>query len=631
MPDFAVSTAFNSSGNILNNIGAMDKGVKRFGDNATKSFRKASRGASSFGNIVKGILAADVLKAGFRGLSNGIRATTTEFINYDQAIVSASAKFKGLDTTTAAGQKTLDNLKNTARELGATTEFSATQAAGGLDFLATAGFTAEQAIITLPGVVDLATVANVDLARATDIASDSLGAFGLMTDDTAQLQKNFTRVNDVMAKTMTSSNTSIEDLFESIKKGGSQFANSGQRMETFTALAGVMANAGLKGAESGTSLRNMMLSLSKVTPAAAKVMRNLGIVVKDKATGNFRDAIDILGDFETGLKGMGEVQRSAALATVFGARTVNGINILLQEGTDSLRDYRNGIIASGDASKDTAAKMRQSIGNQLASLKSAAIEVGFQFFDQFADKIPGAIASFTESLRGIDVPGIVENFKSLLDVAVDFRGVLFGMAAGWTAFKVAMIGASIASGITTFLAFAKAVQTAAAGQTLLNVAMAANPIGVVATAIGLLVGGLFLLVDNFDAVSKAFVSTMDFIARGVFGLIDAVLHPVTTLINGFESLVNFINGVDAKDLAATANKQAVLRDQLGRSALDGSFGADSGAAEAPVLVPPNQAQLAAQQVQFSGQLNISGAPEGSTFESQTTGAPAIRTELAGAN
>ena len=599
MPDFAVSTKFNAAGNILNKISKMDKGIKLFGDDATKSFRKASRGASGFGNIMKGILAADIIKSGFRALQNGLRTAATEFVSYDQAIVSASAKFKGLNTETKAGQKTLQSLMDTARELGATTEFSATQAAQGLDFLAMAGFTAEQAIASLPGVVDLATVAGTDLARATDIASDSLGAFGLMTKDTAQLQKNFTRINDVFAKTMVTANTNMETLFESVSKGAPQFTAAGQSLETFAALAGVMANAGIKGSESGTTLRNMMLSLSKVTPAAAKVMRKLGVDVKDKATGNFKDAIDILADFEKGLEGMGDVQRSSALATVFGARTVSGMNVLLQEGSTSLRNYRNELINAGGASKTMSDKIRQSLGNQLASLKSASLELGFQFIDTFKDKIGPAITSLTNAIRAINIPKLTEDFKAFIDTASQFRGILFGIAAGWTAFKVGMAGVAIFKAVQSFIFFTKALRGAAAAQGLLNAVMMANPIGAIAVAIGLLIGGLFLLVDNWDTVSKAFMSAMDFMARGIMGILGVLIRPFTAIQNGVSAAIKFFTG-------------------NGGEASAGS-------------IAPNQSTLAAQEVNFNGQLNVAGAPEGSTVESSTSGAPAIKMSLVGAN
>lgn len=580
MPDFAVSTVFKAKDGVSAVFGKMGKQAGFFGDSADKAFRKASRSGSRFGDIVKGILVTDVIKGGLRALSNGLRAVSAEFVDYDAAIVSASAKFKGLNLNTQEGIDTFNQLKKTAREVGATTEFSATQAAGGLEFLAMAGFDAEQSMAALPGVVDLATASNVDLARATDIASDSLGAFGLMTTNTAKLTLNLARVNDVFAKTTTTANTNMEQLFEAVQKGAPAFTAAGQSMETFAALTGIMANSGVKGGEAGTSLRNVMLRLADPAKEAATVMSKLGVETQDQA-GNFRDVIDILGDFEKGLEGMGTAQRTQALSTVFGARAVTGINLLLQEGTDGLRKYRGELENSAGASKTMADVIRSSIGNQLKGLNSALIELGFQFFDTFKNQIGPAIKSLTEFVRGIDIPAMVASFNSFLDVLIKFKPIILGIAAAFAIYNGVFIAFAIAGKIKTFLLFASALKSLAAAQGILNVVMALNPIGAIAAAVGLLVAGLVLLVDNWDAVVAAFKSGFKFISD----------------IFGGDS-----KEVDIKKTVDVNSRQA-----------------------------PNAANAAAQRVQFNGQLNIAGAPEGSTISGETTGAPPVRMDMAGVN
>ena len=129
--------------------------------------------------------------------------------------------------------------------------------------------------------------------------------------------------------------------------------------------------------------------------------------------------------------------------------------------------------------------------------------------------------------------------------------------------------------------------------------MLANPIGLIVVAIGLLIGGLFLLVDNFDVVTKAFMSAMDFMASGIMGILNVLLNPIAAIRNGISALGSFISGNGGEASAAS--------------------------------VAPNQSTLAAQEVNFNGQLNIAGAPEGSTVESSTSGAPPIQLNLAGAN
>jgi TP901 family phage tail tape measure protein len=412
MPTFKVSAKFTAKDRLSPVFDKMGKKADKFGDRASRSFKKASKAAGGFKNITKGILAAGAVQKGLGLIADGATAAAVGYLEFDNAITSASAKFKGLNLLTKEGQKTLQDLKNTAREVGATTEFSADQAAQGLDFLALAGFNAKQAMKLLPGVTNLATVANLDLGTATDIASDALGAFGMMTKDTEQLTKNFTRIQDVMAKTTATSNTNLEALFEGVKKGAPTFTSAGQSLESFSALMGVMANSGVKGEEAGTQLRNVMLRLAKPTKESAAVVERLGVQTKD-SEGNFRDVVDILADFEKGLKGMGTQQRAAALSTVFGARAVTGVNILLQEGSERLRRYRKDLVESSGASQEMADIMRSSLMNRIKGLSSALMELGFKVIEPFSEDIGKLIDSFTKFVRDIDVKPFVNDLKAI--------------------------------------------------------------------------------------------------------------------------------------------------------------------------------------------------------------------------
>ena len=613
MPDFSVSTKFSHKDKLTGFFKKAGKGADKFGSRADRAFKKASKSATSFGTITKSILAAGVVQRGFALLSRGVVGATTEFVDYDQAIVSASAKFKDLNLATDEGRRKLAALKKVARETGKVTQFSASQSAAGLDFLAMAGFTSEQAMASLAGVVDLATVANVDLARSTDIASDSLGAFGLMTSDANQLQKNFTRLNDVMAATMSSTNTSMEDLFETIKKGAPQFTASGQSIETFNALAGIMANAGVKGSESGTALRNVMLRLAKPVGDAAGVIKNLNVKTKDQ-NNNFRDVIDILADFEKGLKGMGNQQRTAALATVFGARSVTGVNILLKEGTKNIRKFRKELIGSTGASKDMADIMRKSLGNQLKSLQSAALELSFKFIQAFEKKGAGAIQKLTMFLREVDIQPLINGIKSTIDI---FAG-LFSAIKSVIIITSPLIAAMVAYIATVkimaalkaaqvFMALAKSQGIATAAQWALNVAMSANPLGLVIAGVTLLIAGLALLIFKWDVVKKAFINGAKAIwkvFKGVFGLIGSIFSVGGKMFSG---------------LFGSDEKQKEKKDQERQER-----------GEETQFIPPNMPEARSKQIDLKGLIEVSGLPSGSMASSKTSGAPDIPIMLLGA-
>jgi len=479
--------------------------------------REARMASKASSGIFKGVLGANIVGRGMSMVTLGIAGATREMISFDNAITATGAKF---GPTFARGTKGFRELGAVARKVGGETEFTATQAAQGLDFLAKAGFNAKQSIALLPGIVDLATGSGEDLARASDIASDSLGAFGLMSKDSATLGSNLARVMDVMAKTATSSNTDLNTMFEAITKGAPTFTAAGQSIETFNTLVGTLANSGIKGSEAGTALRNIMLRLSKPTGEAAEVIKSLGVETQD-ADGNFRDAVDILGQFEKSTKGMGNAQRTAALNTVFGARAVSAVNLLLKSGQTELEGYREKLNQSAGAARGLADAMRTSIQNRLKKVQSSAIELGLKFFDLFGPKIEGMIGNIQGALDGFNTNfaktaetalAVIENLKSL--------GTTIKWVGGaWLGYKAVMLGVSAVTGIQMLLlkgqiagiaiysgaikGLSIATKAFAVAQGILNVVMTANPIGLAIIGIAALSASVILLIENFDAVADA--------------------------------------------------------------------------------------------------------------------------------
>ena len=636
MASFAVSNRFTAKDGVTKTFGNMGKGADRFGKRSSRAFRDASRSASRFQDITKGILAANIIQRGFAKISEGIGSVTGEFLDFDQAVISASAKFKGLNLATQEGQKVLLDLKETARGVGAVTQFSAGQAAQGLDFLAMAGFNAQQAMAALPGVVDLATVANVDLGRATDIASDSLGAFGLMTKDATQLQKNFTRINDVMALTMSRTNTNMEDMFEAVKKGAPDFTKAGQSLESFSALLGVMANAGKKGSEAGTTLRNIMLRLADPTKEARKAIKTIGIETSD-ASGNFRDIVDILADIEKGTKGMGEVQKTAALSTIFGARAVGGINILLTEGSKKIRDFRSELEGSAGASKKMADIMRTSLTNRLKSLSSAAIEFGFKFFTAFEKQAGGAIDKLTEAIRTFDPAPIINGLrtamefaKGLFNAVQPFVPVLPVIVGGFLAYGAALKGLAIGQAVVGFITFLSTLKSMTVVWGALNAVMAANPLGIIITGITAVVALMVVLEKKFGALTKLWEGV-----KGVGRAIGGFFNPRQN--KQFQERVE-------KFKASKVGTGERIKDKLSLPKIGMGEGAGGKLAFPKIGMgegireikedrrAPNKEEVEAKQkIAFNGRLDIAGAPEGSTVSSSGAGAPPLDLNLMGLN
>jgi TP901 family phage tail tape measure protein len=325
---------------------AVGKALKRDFISAQASLNQMKENLATAGKIAIG--------AGIAAVGAGLVVATRQFIEYDQAVTAATAKFKDLDVTSETYAESLKQIGQVARDVAAVTEYNAVDTAGALDKMAMAGLTSKQSMAMLMGTTNLATAAGLDLTTAVDIATDTMGAFRLMTDsagnalDEAGISQNMDRVADVFARTTNQFNTDMPGMFEAIKKGGPAFADAGQSIETFSALVGVMANSGIKGSEAGTQLRNVMQRLAGPTDKAADLMKSMGITIQD-SNGDYLDIIDIIGQFEAATKSMGSAERAAAMSTIFGSRSVAAMNILMAEGSDKLNEYRVGLETAGGA------------------------------------------------------------------------------------------------------------------------------------------------------------------------------------------------------------------------------------------------------------------------------------------
>ncbi len=529
MPDFAVSVAIRGDDQISDNLRRLTKSVDRFGAKADHSFGMASRAAGVFKSVVGGILMSNVIGAGFNAMRMGAASVVKEFVDMDQALVSAGAKFQlsklGADKASAAMQA----LKDSARGVGAETEYTAAEAAQGLEFLAMAGFTAEQAIAALPAMVDLATASNSDFARASDIASDALGAFGLASKD-AQIQAtNLKRITDVFAQTTASANVNMEDLYESMKMGGPIMTTAGQSLESFAAMAAIMGNAGIKGSLAGTTLKNTVDRLVAPVGDAKATLKKLNVEIADSG-GNMRDVADILSDFADATKGMGSAQRTATISTVFGMRAVSGIATILDNGIPTLREYRAGLEKAGGASKRMADEMRQSLGNRIKVIQSGLTELGIKVIEAFRDKFPNALESAIKAISSFDVEPIVSGIKRIVEIVTGiwqwfdkWKIAIFAVIGAFAAFRIAL---ALTATVEMFIAIITGATTVtklwAASQWAVNLAMLANPVTLIIAGIIALIAVIALVIIYWDEIVIAWQAGLDRMYAGTNETVNAV-------------------------------------------------------------------------------------------------------------
>lgn len=292
---------------------------------------------------------------------------------------------------------TMDALRDLAKQMGSETAFSASECADAMNYLALAGYDTQEIYDTLPTVLNLAAAGGIDLASASDMVTDAMSALGMETEEADTMV-------DQMAKTASSTNTSVAQLGEGILTiGASAKTIKGGTAELNTTL-GILANNGIKGAEGGTHLRNVILSLQNPTDKAAGCMENLGVQVYD-SQGNMRSLNDILGDLNTSMDGMTSAEKQNIIASIFNKTDLASVNTLLANTGDTWNDLQNSIISSGGAAQQMADTQLDNLSGQITILKSALEGLAISFGEILMPKIRAAaekIQGFVDKLNSMN-------------------------------------------------------------------------------------------------------------------------------------------------------------------------------------------------------------------------------------
>jgi len=311
-------------------------------------------------------------------------AAVNTFTSFDDAIREVIA-------TMEASEDEAKRLTEAAQEIGVTTQFSATQAANALNSLAAAGYDTEKAIAAMPTVLKLSAAAGIDLGAAADMLTDSMSALGLGVGD-------MERYVDQLAKGANVSNASIAQLGEGILTvGGTAKMLKGGTVELNAAL-GVLANNGLKGAEGGTMLRNVINSLMAPTDDAAKRMKKLGIQVFD-AQGEFRGLNEIFADLNKAMDGWNDEKRSNLMTKLFNTRDLKAAEALLASTSGLFQEFMAGIEDSEGAAQAFADTLSGGLSGSMDRLKAAIEGLAIEFGEDLAPTVMDVAEWVTELTR----------------------------------------------------------------------------------------------------------------------------------------------------------------------------------------------------------------------------------------
>lgn len=367
-------------------------------------------------------------------------------------------------------------LRDQAKELGATTQFSASQAADAMGFLAMAGFKASDIMTALPGVLNLAAAGAIDLGEAADIASNILSGYGFQAKDIG-------KVNDVLAKTFTSTNVDMRMLGESFKYVGPVAKSAGLGFEEVSAAVGLLGNAGIQGSQAGTTLRMAIARLAKPPKMAQKALKALGLEVND-SHGKMLPLVDILRQLEkTGAN-------TAQMMSIFGIEAGPGMQALVSQGSDALEKLTGDLENSGGTAERIAKVQMEGLNGAFLGLKSAAEGLALEIADA---GILDWVTGLTQRLTGL-VSRLNQTNPAVLKI-----GSIVALVVAAVGPLLVVLGLAI-SGVGTALGF-------------------------LLTPVGAVVAGVVLLgaaLGTAYATSKPFRDFVNDLARTLMsGLVDA--------------------------------------------------------------------------------------------------------------
>lgn len=392
----------------------------------------------------------------------------------------------------------LEQLTNQAIDLGASTTFSASEVATGMENLASAGFTTQEIMDAMPGLLDLAASSGADLARSSEIAASAIRGFGLEANSSAHIA-------DVFAEASARTNAQVEDMGEAMKYIAPVANTMGLSIEEIAAAIGIMSDAGIKGEQAGTTLRGALVRLTKPTSKMQAVMDDLGISFYDNE-GKMKSLAEMVSMLQEATAGLTEEEEQYALTTIFGTESLSGMTALISRGSDDLRDMTKEFENADGAAKDMADTMldntKGSIEELKGSLESAGIAIQKSlspFIRDLAKKIQDLVDDFND-LTDEEKENVI---KTALLVAAIGPAIKILSALGSTLGTVGKGISVVTTGIGVFRTGAQSASSAANifAKVLKGIT---SPAGLAATAITLAAGALvYFATKQTEAEKKA--------------------------------------------------------------------------------------------------------------------------------
>lgn len=517
---------------------ATDSGfVKTFKDaqDAVKTFEKKSNSmTTAVGKVMQGTGAAMT------------KYITTPLIGVGVAAAKVGGDFEEqmsrVKAISGATGDTFEQMKQQAIDLGAKTAFSAKESAAGMENLASAGFSAQEIMKAMPGLLDLAAVSGGDVARASENTATALRGFGLEASEAGH-------VADVFARAAADTNAEVGDMGEALKYVAPVANSMGISLEETAAAIGIMSDAGIKGSQAGTTLRGALSRLARPTKAMQDTMDNLGVSFYD-ADGKMKPLKTQVELLKKAFEGLTPEQQQNALVTLYGQESLSGMMALIDKGPDSLGKLTKSLKDSDGAADDMARTMQDNM--------NSSIEQMFGAFESAAIVIQKILAPSIKKVADA-ISGLVEKFVSAPEstqklvvaigaIAIAIGPVLYALGMVVKAFQTMKVGLGVlGNGISLFKKLGSAI------------GFLTSPVGLVIAAVALLVVGFIYLWNTSEDFRNFWIGLWE-------GIKSAVSSAVEWIQNAWKSTGEWFNNLWKSIKEGADNVWTTIQEAPGKAA-----------------------------------------------------------------
>lgn len=486
----------------------------------------AKSGFSKFSEIGKNALSV------FAG--NVLTEVASQARNAAGAVIEIGSAFEmGMSTVQAISGATGDDLTaltDKAKEMGANTKFSATEAAEAMQYMAMAGWKTDDMLNGIEGIMNLAAASGEDLATTSDIVTDALTAFGLTAQDSAHFA-------DILAQASSNANTNVSMMGETFKYVAPVAGAMGYSAEDVATAVGLMANSGIKASQAGTSLRTMLSRMAKPTKEVQAAMDALGISLTD-SDGNMKSLHEVMGDLRTGFGGLSEAE-SITMATMLGGQeAMSGLLAIVNASDADYQKLTDSIGACDGAAASMADTMQNNLEGQLTILGSAAQGLALEVYDSVKVALTDitklgidAVSNLTDGFKTGGVMGMIEAAGQMANAFAENLPVIIEqglpLIEGFTENLRANAGKLVDGGLNLILKLAQGLMDGLPAmlqhvpQIIINLAGVIN--------------------DNAPKLLKAGVKLIGILGKGLIQAIPDIVAAMPQIIQAIVSVIQAFN------------------------------------------------------------------------------------------